>query len=57
MVQYFESESALVEHYNRNGRLYEIKNGAKGRELWHKGHNTLAGVVEVIPARLTEPSK
>ena len=51
MIQNYSSETALVEHYNRNGKLYEVKDGANGRELWHKGHKTLAGVIETIPAR------
>ena len=51
LIQHFASETTLVEYYNRNGKLYEVKDGVNGRELWHKGHKTLAGVVETIPAR------
>lgn len=51
LVQYFENETRLIEHYNRNGNLYRIIDGANGRELWHKGHNRLAGVIDTIPHR------
>lgn len=51
IVQYFGNESEALEYYNRNGRIYELRGGENGRELWHKGHNRLVGVIETIPAR------
>lgn len=51
LIQYFSNEEIVLAHYNRNGRLYEIRDGKNGRELWHKGHNHMAGIIEIIPAR------
>lgn len=51
LVQYFHSEEIMLAHYNASGRLYEIRDGENGRELWHKGHNYKAGVIETIPQR------
>ena len=51
LIQYFTNEEIVLAHYNRNGRLYEIREGKNGRELWHKWHNHMAGVIEIIPAR------
>ena len=51
LVQYFESEDALLQHYNRSGRVYEIRPTEAGRVLWHKGHAYATGVVEVVAAR------
>ena len=46
-IQYFASEAALLEHYNRNGRLYEIQHG----RLYHKSHRLTVGEIETIKAR------
>lgn len=45
LVIKFNSTEDILGYYNRNSRIYEIRNG---NELWHKGHNCLAGVIEGI---------
>jgi hypothetical protein len=42
LVQHANSIDELLTHLNRNGQLYEVRNG---NEIWHKGHRTLYGVV------------
>lgn len=51
LVQYFSNEDIVLANYNRSGKFYEIRDGLNGRELWHKGHKTIAGVIETIPSR------
>lgn len=46
MVQYADSEAALLDEYNRHGNWHEIRDGQNGRELWHKGHRRLVGVIQ-----------
>ena len=48
-VQTFQSEAELLRHKNAlHGNAYELRDGANGRELWHKGFNSLSGVVVLI---------
>lgn len=45
LVQKFDDEAALLNEYNRYGRLYELRDGKNGRELWHKGQRRIVGFV------------
>lgn len=46
-VQYSNSESEMLAHLNRDGRFYAIRDGVNGREIFHKGHGTVYGVIVV----------
>ena len=44
MIQRHVSANALLDHYNENGRVYELREHPEGyREMWHKGQNRKIG--------------
>jgi len=43
LVQVIESVESFLAHLNRNGCCYELRNNV---EIWHKGHNSLYGVIQ-----------
>lgn len=50
--QYFKSELDMLDHYNRNRKLYTVLSVGDGtKKLIHKGHNMLIGFVETITNR------
>lgn len=51
IVQRFHDEESLLAYYNRYGRLYEIREGENGLELWHKGHRRIIGVIKTPDVR------
>lgn len=51
--QLFENEAQVLAHYNHHANWYVIKTEESGlRLLFHKSHNTVAGLLETTSAGL-----
>lgn len=50
LVQYHNSTAEMLQHYNKDGALYELRTNGKSVELWHKGHNRFIGIIEEVTA-------
>ena len=45
LIQYASSMESMLDIYNENGKLYEIRKDSEGNDiLWHKGHKRAAGI-------------
>ena len=44
IIQYASSTESMLNIYNENGKLYEIRKDKNGNDiLWHKGHKHIVG--------------
>lgn len=48
MVQKHDSVDAMLQHYNRNGKWYELKRNGEFTELWHKGDKRKVGLFKQV---------